>query len=207
MPGAADASANFYQPVPAHHFRVVVEDRPRPPAQLVIGDVGTGGLASESFYRLRNGYQPFPIEEHVEATSAGPWAAKMEEVKLGFGRTMSRLPEVFGVSRQTLYNWLAGETPKQAHQQRLLELAAAADVFTEQGFKPTSVMLDKTVSSGKSLLALLRDGANGTDVAQKLIRLEKRAAESRGKLDTLLAGRSGRPQVGEMGTPAFREDA
>ena len=73
--------------------------------------------------------------------------------------------------------------------------------------KPTSVMLDKTVSGGKSLLALVRDGADGTDAARKLIRLERRAAESRGKLETLLAGRTGRPQVGEMGTPAFREDA
>lgn len=206
MSGAGDASANFYQPLPDHHYRVVVQDRPRQQVLSLIGGVGTGGLASESFHRQRYGYQAFQIEERVDSSSSSPWADKMAEVKLGFGRTMSRLPEVFGVSRQTLYNWLAGETPKEVHQQRLLELAAAAAVFAEQGFKPTSVMLDKTVSGGKSLLALLRDGANGADVAQKLIRLEKRTAESRGKLETLLAGRSGRPQAGEMGTPAFRED-
>ena len=205
MQGAADAYPNFYQAVPAHHLRVGVEERP--PVQCLIGDGGTGGLASESFYRLRNGYTPFAIEVSVEEPSGGPWADKMAEVKLGFGRTMSRLPEVFGVSRQTLYNWLAGDTPKEIHQNRLKQLAAAAAVFTEECFKPTSVMLDKTVSGGKSLLALVRDGADGTVAARKLIRLERRAAESRGKLETLLAGRTGRPQVGEMGTPAFREDA
>ncbi|MGM9481819.1 hypothetical protein ACS5PN_11605 [Roseateles sp. NT4] len=204
MPGAAEAYANLFQTVPAVYLRVVVEERP--PTQFRIGDVGTGGLASETFFRLRHGYKPFPLEERVEEPSAGPWADRMAEVKQGFGRTMSRLPEVFGVSRQTLYNWLAGETPKEVHQQRLRQLAAAAAVFTEQGFKPTAVMLDKTVSAGKSLLALLRDGADGAEVAQKLIRLEKRTAESRGKLDMLLAGHSARPQVGDMGTPAFSED-
>lgn len=202
----ADAFVHFYQPVPAHHFRVEVENRPQP---FLIGEVGTGGLASEAYYRARIGYQPFAIEDgtvHELALPYVPWAALMADVKTGFGRTMSRLPEVFGVSRQTLYNWLAGETPKEVHQTRLKELAAAARVFSALGVKPTTAMLDKTVAGGKSTLQLLREGANGAETAQKLVRIEKRASDSRAKLDTLLAGRTARPDVSDMGTPAFRED-
>lgn len=53
----------------------------------------------------------------------------MLDIKAGFGRTMMRLPEVLGVSRQTLCNWLDGETPKEPHQAKLVELAEAARIF------------------------------------------------------------------------------
>lgn len=136
-----------------------------------------------------------------------PWANLMAEVKTGFGRTMSRLPEVFGVSRQTLYNWLSGETPKEVHQARLRELAAAARVLHASGIKPTTPMLDRTVSNGKSLLELLRDGADGQEAAQRLVRLVKRSAGARSELATLLAGRTAAPpEASEFGTRAFRED-
>lgn len=100
---------------------------------------------------------------------------------------LSRLPEVFGVSRQTLYNWLAGETPKEAHQERLRQLVAAAAVFTEHGFRPTAAALDRTVSQGKSLLELLRDGANGSELmlSKKALREANAELERLAQTDAL----------------------
>jgi hypothetical protein len=77
----------------------------------------------------RQGYSPFAILEVELATDQdtyAPYTDLMKEVKTGFGRTMSHLPAVFGVSRQTLYNWLNGETTKEQHQGKLVQLAAAA---------------------------------------------------------------------------------
>ena len=135
-----------------------------------------------------------------------PFVDLMTEVKAGFGRTMSRLPEIFGVSRQSLYNWLDGETPKDVHHAKLEQLAAAARVFTELGFKPTSATLDRTVAQGKSLLQLLSEGADGKEAAKKLVRIVQRGADSRARLDALLGGRKARPDASDMGTPTFNEE-
>ena len=97
-----------YRPIPAIHRRAPQECRPLP----LIADIGTGGLGSTDYYRVRMGYQPFVVMDVVKAPEQAPFAKMMREVKKGFGRTMTRLPEVFGVSRQTLYNWLEGDTPK-----------------------------------------------------------------------------------------------
>jgi transcriptional regulator with XRE-family HTH domain len=113
----------------------------------------------------------------------------MKEVKAGFGRTMSHLPAVFGVSRQTFYNWLNGEIPKKKHQEKLVQLAASARVFIEAGFKPTALSLDRTVLHGKSFIELIGQGADGKESAERLIRLEKRGASAWAKLDALLGER------------------
>jgi hypothetical protein len=196
-----------YRPVPAVYARAPVsEGRPLP----IFGEVGTGGLASESFYRLRNGYAMFEVVESgktKDAAQYAPFVGLMQTISAGFGRTKTRLPEVFGVSRQTLYNWSAGEAPKPHHHAKLRELAAAAAAFTRIGLKPTSTTLDRTIAQGKSFLQLLNEGANGEETALRLARIVKRANESRARLDSIVGARRGtRPEISEMGTPSFAED-
>lgn len=196
----------MYRPVPAIHGRApVAGGRPLPP----FGGSGTGGLEGVDFYGARQGYQRFEIVriEGKEAEKAyAPFADLMLEVKSGFGRTMAHLPAVFGVSRQTLYNWLAGETPKDQHQGKVIELAAAARVFIEAGFTPTPLALERTVANGQSLLQLLSEGADGADTAKRLVRIVQRGNESRKKLDALLGGRKPASlQVSDMGAPSLPE--
>lgn len=202
VPTSADFAAVNYRPRPAIVSRVQVVERPLPYLQT-----GTGGLAIESFIRQDVGYQPYVILEKRQPTEAAPYAKLMGQVKAGFGRTMSRLPEVFGVSRQTLYNWLDGETPKPAHQDRLRQLAEAAQVFAELGVKPTALMLDRTVARGKSFLQLLASGANGKETAKKLVRIVQRGNDSRTKLDDLLTGRQAKLTASDLGAPALNEEA
>lgn len=196
----------YYRPVPAiHRQATVAEGGPLP----CFGGSGTGGIEGVHFVVSRQGYSPFSIlkvELAVEDTYA-PYIGLMKEVKAGFGRTMSHLPAVFGVSRQTLYNWLNGETPKEQHQGKLVQLAAAARVFAEAGFKPTALSLDRTVAQGKSFIELIGQGADGKETAERLVRIEKRGAAAREKLDALLGDRTpSRPDVADMGRPALDED-
>lgn len=192
-----------YRQMPAVIARgPVAEGRPL----LGFGDAGTGGVQSAQFHIARAGYRSFEIVLPVQPQNPAH-VGLMNQVKDGFGRTMSRLPEIFGVSRQTLYNWLSGETPKEQHHGKLNELAAAAGVFKELGFKPTSVSLDRTVSQGKSFLQLLSAGANGAESARMLMRIVQRGAESKDKLDTILGqAKHSRLDVADMGTPSFPED-
>ncbi|WNB74835.1 hypothetical protein [Methylomonas koyamae] len=197
-----------YRPVSAIHRQVnVAEGRPLP----CFGGSGTGGIQDVHFLISRHGYSSVVIsniEQAATQDACTPYTELMTEVKAGFGRTMSHLPAVFGVSRQTLYNWLNGETPKEQHQDKLEQLAAAARVFTETGFKPTSLSLDRIIAKGKSFVQLIGQGADGKETAECLIRIEQRGAASRKKLDDLLGDRApSRPDVADMGRPVLNEEA
>jgi len=172
---------------------------------------GTGGNCSLQFYRERYGYRPFQIIERKstgEPVPVKPFARLMTEIKEGFGRTLTRLPTVFGVSRQTLYNWLDGETPKEPHQAKLVELTEAARVFAAAGFKPTSTLLDRTVAGGKSFLELIANGADGAATARSLMRIVERGLTSKAHLAAALADVPAAPRhSGDIGAPAAEEDA
>lgn len=177
---------------------------------LNFGDAGTGGVMSIHFYHDRAGYQPFVILDNTgpSAEPAAPHFVKwMCDVKAGFGRTMSSLPQVFGVSRQTLYNWLQGEEPREIHQAKLEQLAAAAREFKARGFKPTSIALTRIVARGRTFLQLIAEGSDGVATAKALERLVVRGQESRAALDALLGDRKAtRLEPTDLGQPSFRED-
>lgn len=131
----------------------------------------------------------------------------MNELKSGFVRSLSSLPPIFGVSRQTLYNWLNGEIPKEQHQNKIEQLAAAARVFSSAGFKPTVTALERTVAQGMSFVELIGHGADGKETAERLIRIVNRGSASRAKLDSLLGNRTPvHPDVSDMGRPAFNRE-
>ncbi len=171
------------------------------------GNAGTGG---EHGIELATHHVGYAFPSLGGAAEKSPEAAthvlQMQQVKAGFGRTMSRLPEVFGVSRQTLYNWLKGETPKDIHLERLRELADAAALFSDMGFTPTSNSLDRTLLQGKSFLQLLAQGESGKEMARKLIRVHQRSGDARAKLDALLGGKKASTAAEDFGAPAFKED-
>jgi hypothetical protein len=195
-----------YKPVAAIYGRATCTG----PAPLPsFGGAGTGGFEGIHFVTSRPGYKMYPLvmkENAVPIAQYAPYKDLMEEVRAGFGRTMSYLPAIFGVSRQTLYNWLAGEIPKEHHQKNLVQLAAAARVFASSNFKPTVQILERTVSEGKSFVTLMIDGADGKKTAERLVRVVNRGAASRAKLDVLMGDRVA-PSLGvsDMGSPSLDE--
>lgn len=177
------------------------------------GGSGTGGTEDVRFILLRQGYSPFTVvnvenPKPVEAaTLHAPFADFMKNIQSAFGRTMSQLPAVFGVSRQTLYNWLDGELPRDKHKDKIVQLTAAADVFVDSGFKPTSLALERTVMQGKSFMALIGEGADGKEVAERLVQIEKRATDTRSKLNALLGEKTvERPHFSAVGRPSLNEN-
>jgi transcriptional regulator with XRE-family HTH domain len=207
MIALADLASTGYRPVPAIHSHHPAASQLLPN----IGAAGTGGVESGNCYRrmyfLPTGYQAFlVVVASPQTLDPEPYAELMQVIKSGFGRTMTRLPQVFGVSRQTLYNWVNGETPKPAHQEKLRQLAEAARIFSELSFRPTSLALDRTITRGKSLLQLLSEGADGRDAAKKLVRIVQRGDEARAKLDEILGGRKASLEASDVGTPSLDED-
>lgn len=186
----ADAAPLISMLNPPAYIQPAAEDWPAWP---IFGRVSSGCLLLIDYFdehAIRPGYVIVRIENRAKATfdTVNDFSGLMEDIRQGFGRTFSRLPAVFGVSRQTLYNWLNGEMPKERHQARIWQLAEAARTFTEASFIPTVASLTRTLSRGKSFLELISDGADGHGVAKKLIALTHQGLASRARVDAALAG-------------------
>jgi hypothetical protein len=171
--------------------------------------IGTGGSASLDYHlRARAGYQLFVVAPRNKPIDLSkPNVLLMQDVKRTFGRTFSRLTSVFGVSRQTLYNWLDGEVPKSSSQDRLVALSQAARVFNAHRYTPTALDLTRTLTRGKSFLDLMAEGADGQATAEKLVSLIHRGLAARAKLDAVVAGQEkAARQPSDFGAPALDED-
>lgn len=187
-----------------------VEHSPR------FGMAGTGGISDANFIARRPGHdlnwwgassKNAPIKRIVLVAEKPSCARLMKVIKDGFGRTFSHLPAIFGVSRQTLYNWLRGESPKEIQLAKLEQLASAAKVFSEQGFKVTAQALNRSLDRNLSFIELLAKGADGKSMAEKLIRLETTGQRKRQQLFELLGNAEIRDDEPDLIRNSFDEFA
>jgi hypothetical protein len=202
---AATASGHqFYRVPPA-----IVEQVKNSQPYLEFGNPGTGGAATWAFWEHRFGYGAIAVgKTETSAAAVGAAQQSMQTVREGFGRTMSYLTEVFGVSRQTLYNWLSGEkAPSPEHEGKIHQLEVASQRFMELGFKPSSSQLTRTLAQGKSFLELLAAGGDGATNADKLVKLVQRGQHSRARLEALLAGRKPTGSLTDALPPVMDDDA
>jgi transcriptional regulator with XRE-family HTH domain len=201
---ATGTGYHFYRVPPA-----LVAQAENSEPYLEFGEPGTGGTADWAFWQRRFGYGAIPVAAPERAAPAvGAAQQSMQTVREGLGRTMSYLPEVFGVSRQTLYNWLSGDkAPSPEHEDKIRQLEAAAKRFMELGFRPASSHLTRTLTQGKSFLEILAAGGEGAMAADKLVRLVQRGQSSRARLEELLAGRKAAGPLTDALPPVMDDDA
>jgi len=103
--------------------------------------------------------------------------------------SVSDLAKSFNVSRQTIYNWLNGEQPKNEHTSRLQDLALAADIIAEAGITVNGQLLKRKVIEGKNLFEFFRDGGPAQYAARLIVQIVKQEATQRERLTARLAGR------------------
>jgi hypothetical protein len=156
-----------------------------PPWKWLV-EVGTGGTATPEYYRARGEFPGYVVLRisRTPAPRAGlskPFVEPMQTIRRAFGRNFSRLPSVFGVSRQTLYNWLDGEQPKPPNQARIGEMAEAAQVFLAAKYTPSAADLGRSLLRGKSFLDLIAEGEDGHAMGERLVRLIERGLAARAK--------------------------
>lgn len=122
--------------------------------------------------------------------------------------TVLELANLFGVSRQAVYDWQSGAQPNGQTALRLAELARAADVFTLSDVTVNSQTLRRKVTGGVTVLDAVMNGNNAVELARQLVKTLQRENSQRERMAAQLAGRkSVRADSSDYGSPALDEKA
>lgn len=173
---------------------------------------GTGGISDSNFWikRQSRGYSPGyfqGVDTEAGLVSRTP-AENLFRIREILKPAVSDLARLFGISRQAIYNWQAGEHPKPEYVARLEDLAKAADIIAAEGLLHPGQLWKRNISNGKNLLDIVRAGESASESAQKLVQIARREEQQRRMLDARLAGRT-RPSLdyADMGVPNMDEKA
>ncbi|BCG27935.1 hypothetical protein TUM18999_61260 [Pseudomonas tohonis] len=177
-------------------------------AALMLLVVGTGGaLTSENLSAAIRESRSFRVSElnHngvIPGAVAPEVAAPSEElafVREALKPSVTELAQFFGVSRQAIYNWQAGERLADHNLQLLTELANAARLLQEHGLAGSSSAIKRKLPGGKTMLEHLKSGEEGRHAAEILISMLAREATERARLSERLKGRDVPVSLGDMG--------
>lgn len=136
--------------------------------------IGTGGLSTTELYArksqaLLEGTAPVLPQPKFEAKSAS-----IEIERLGSIRSLLRIGvgdvgKMFGVSRQSVYDWLSGKQPSQERVARIAEVSNAlleqrVDLEAIQGRVGTRLL-----PSGETLVQIIANGGQAESALRQLI--------------------------------------
>lgn len=158
--------------------------------------VGTGGLATPCFVAERGdrGYRIPGIEySNLRSRSltapARTASQNLSRVREIFGPSMTELAALFGVSRQAVYNWLAGQAVSEENGEQLAQLAAAADVLAAEGLSSQRSLVKRKLGGGKTFLQAVYGGEPPASAAYRLVSMLKSELAQGATVSTRLASR------------------
>jgi len=176
-----------------------------------IGNIGTGGsLTPEDLikrherggYKLSYSESTYALQESVPRTPPENIARIREVLK----PAVTEVASLFGVSRQTIYDWQNGAQPTPANAGKLEDLAAAADVFVAEGISVTPYLLKRRIAGGKTVFEVFRDGGDTENAARQLAQMVLRESNQRKILEARMAGRKlQKIDYSDAGVPALKE--
>lgn len=182
---------------------------------LVFGlGVGTGGAATLDYMKERGSkgyafvnYSPIMPAGKLSGTR-GP-ADDLALIRNVLHPAVTDLAGALGVSRQAVYAWQAGNAIAPENAARLADLARAADLFVKEGLTATAQVLKRSISEGKNLFDIVRDGGSAYSAAHTLIEILRREASQRKLLQVKLGNRPrlSRDNYEDIGTTVFDDRA
>jgi transcriptional regulator with XRE-family HTH domain len=172
---------------------------------------GTGGVTSPSYFieRQERGYAFFQVRpsgrslmRHLRTSQEN-----IAQIRAIFRLSMADIGSVFKVSRQSVYNWIAGEKPSPENVEKLNDVAAAADLFLAYGSADSSYLVRRKLENGKTLMDSVREGGSAQDAARSLLQIAQKETSQREALQRRLANRiPATPDYSEIGSPMLNED-
>lgn len=171
---------------------------------------GTGGVTSHSYFIERQG-RGYTFEQ--VRPSGRSWASyfrtvqeNIAQIRRVFKPSIATVANVLKVSRQSVYNWIAGERPSLENVERLNDLAAAADLFLAEGPAASTYLVRRKLENGKTLMDIVREGGSAQNAARSLLAIAQKETSQREALQRRLANRIQARDYSDIGSPILNED-
>lgn len=154
-------------------------------------NVGTGGeLSLEHLQRTASKIQ-YAVHgaEVVEVEAVRSPKEDLARIREVLSPAISDLAATFGVTRQSVYNWLNGDPVANENAAKLRDLAQAADVLAQAGVTVNAALLKRKFANGKTLFQVAQSGESARESALLLVQILKREAEQRERMNARFANR------------------
>ena len=173
-------------------------------AGAALTGIGTGGeLSLERLHRSAQQAQrsasAFEVAEVDQIRTPGENLSRIRKV---LNPAISDLATTFGVSRQSVYNWLNGEPVASENAAKLKDLAQAADLLSHAGVSINSAMLKRRFANGRTLMQVAQAGESAREAVLILIQIHKREVAQRERINARFANRPKTPASADFDLPS-----
>lgn len=171
--------------------------------------LGTGGeLSLERLQRaVAKAQYAAPATEIAGIENVRKPSEDLFRIREVFSPSVSDLATAFGVTRQSVYNWLNGGPVAEENAVKLRDLAYAADLLVDEGVTINSVLLKRKFANGKTLLQVVQVGESARDAALLFVQIHKREIAQRERLNARFANRVRSPTTADFDLPAPNDRA
>lgn len=176
-------------------------------AGAALAAIGTGGeLSVEHLQHGAHQVQHMaPTIEVAEVEPARTPSENLMRIREVLNPAISDLATTFGVSRQSVYNWLNGEPVADENAAKLQDLAQAADVLVHEGVTVNAALLKRKFANGRTLMQVVQAGESARDAASMLAQIQKRETAQRERLNARFARRVKTPATADFDLPASND--
>ncbi len=169
--------------------------------------IGTGGeLSLEHLQRsARQAQHTVSVIEGGEVEQVRSPSESLSRIREVLNPAVSDLATTFGVSRQSVYNWLNGEPVADENAAKVQNLAQAADVLAHEGVGINATLLKRKFANGRTLMQVAQAGESARDAALMLVQIHKREAAQRERMKARFASRAKTPASADFDLPASND--
>ncbi len=178
-------------------------------AGAVLSSIGTGGELSIEHLQ-RSTHQMRHMAPTVDVANMAPVRSPAEDlvrIRKVLKPAVSDLATTFGVSRQSVYNWLNGEPVADENAAKLQDLAQAADVLAHEGIAVNAALLKRKFANGRTLLQVVQAGESARDAVLQLMHIHKRETIQRERMAARLTNRGKTAPSADFDLPSASNDA
>jgi transcriptional regulator with XRE-family HTH domain len=178
-------------------------------AGAALTHIGTGGeLSLEHLQRNASKMQhAAPIAEVAEVEDVRTPIEDLARIREVLSPSVTDLASTFGVTRQSVYNWINGEPVAEENAAKLRDLAQAADVLVHEGVTVNASLLKRKFANGKTLFQVAHAGESARDAALLLVQIHRREAAQRERMSARSASRGRSPATADFDLPASNDYA
>ena len=135
-----------------------------------------------------------PDSTHTQLKPALGLNDTVRHIRTVLGVSATELSRLFGVSRQTIHEWIKGGAVSPDNGKKLEKIALLADVLTKANIEISPFILRRPLTSGKTLLETALTADDVVAVTSKAVQILVKEARQRELISGRLVARSSRPE-------------